>query len=183
MELQTSRLRLRPWRPDQDAEPAFAVYRDPEVNRYIGGRTVGSVDEMRESLVNWVARTARYPEGMGTWAAVWDGVVIGMGLLKPLPESTDPPPATPLDRVLTNDIEVGWHLGKAWWGQGFATEMGQALIEYGFSGLDLAEIHCVVEPANEASKRVALRCGFNPTGRTNAYYNLELDHFLLGRPT
>ena len=180
MELTTARLRLRPWTLD-DAEGAYLVYRDPEVNRYIGGHTVGSVDEMRDTLGKWIARTARYPEGTGAFAAVVGDVVVGCGLLKPLPLSTDPPPATPQDRVLSDDIEVGWHLGRDHWGNGYATEIGLGLIEHGFDTLGLTEIHCVVEPPNEASKRVAARCGLEPTGRTTRYYNLELDHHLRKR--
>ena len=177
MNLTTSRLVLRPWTLD-DAEGAFLIYGDPEVNRYLGGKTVESVDAMRETLGVWLARTARYPEGLGIFAAVAGDVIVGCGLLKPLPLSTDPPPPTPLDRVLSNDIEVGWHLGRDHWGKGYATEFAERLIQYGFETLGLAEIHCMVMSENHASQRVAQRCGFTHTGLTDRYYNLELEHYL-----
>ena len=176
MELTTARLILRPWSLD-DTEEAFAIYRDPEVNRYIGGRTPPDVDHMRETLGHWIARSARYPAGMGVWAAVYDGTVVGCGLLKPPPASGHPAPADPTQRVLSEDVEVGWHLGRRWWGLGLATEMGRGMLNHGFRALGLDTIHAVVETPNEASQRVALRCGLQHVGRTRAYYDLHLEHF------
>ncbi len=175
--LTTSRLRLRPW-SDDDVDDAFHIYRDPLVNRYLGGHTVESVAAMRERLTAWRARTERYPSGQGIWAAEHGGRVIGTGLLKPLPASGHPHADDPLRRVLSADVEVGWHLGRDWWGQGFATELGRALVAYGYRQLGLDRISAVVEPPNEASRQVALRCGLAYQGRSSAYYDRELDLFV-----
>ncbi|MBX2800362.1 MAG: GNAT family N-acetyltransferase [Myxococcales bacterium] len=168
-ELHTQRLRLRRWRLD-DAQAAWPIYGDPEVTRYIGGHTARDVDEVREQLARRIARTEDLDRGLGSWAVLLGDQLVGCGLLKPLPDAQRDP---------TSDIEVGWHLGRAHWGNGYASEVGAALLVHGFDTLRLPEIHAVVEPPNTASMRVAQRIGMAHLGRTQAYYGIELEHFLI----
>jgi RimJ/RimL family protein N-acetyltransferase len=59
----------------------------------------------------------------------------------------------------------------------------ERLIQHGFEGLGLAQLHAVVEPPNVRSSAVALRLGIEHRGRTTAYYGgLELEHHLLRNP-
>lgn len=57
-------------------------------------------------------------------------------------------------------VEVGWRLGERYRGQGFATEAGQAWIDYGFDVLRLDKIVSIYEPENAASGAVMRRLGF-----------------------
>ena len=170
---ETERLYARPWTLE-DAEAAFVMYGDPEVTRYIGGHTKADVEETRELLVAVLERAKGMPAGMGSFPLIEkaSGELVGTALIKPLPDAAKQP---------TADIEIGWHLARRHWGKGFATEAGRALLRYGFVDLDLDTIHVVVEPPNEASLRVARRIEVEPTGRTDAYYGLDLEHFALTR--
>src|SRR4051812_42764533 len=150
---QTPRLVIRTWDPDADAEAAFEIYRDLEVMRFLGlptGIPRKSVDEQREALAKTVARYAELNDGTGAWAIVRtsDDQIVGTCLLKRLPDADQKP---------TDEIEVGWHLGRAYWGNGYATESGRGAIEYGFDRLKLSTIYAVVNPANTASIRVTQR--------------------------
>lgn len=60
--------------------------------------------------------------------------------------------------------DVGWFLQKAHWGNGYATEAAQLLLDFGFSELGLHRITawCVAE--NRASERVMQRCGMKREG-------------------
>lgn len=58
-------------------------------------------------------------------------------------------------------IEVGWRLGTAYRGQGYATEAGQAALEWGFQRLELERIISIYEPENRASGSVMDRLGFD----------------------
>jgi RimJ/RimL family protein N-acetyltransferase len=58
-------------------------------------------------------------------------------------------------------IEVGWRLGSAFRGRGYATELGAAAIEWGFSTLELEEIISIFEPDNVASGKVMDHLGFD----------------------
>lgn len=58
-------------------------------------------------------------------------------------------------------VEVGWRLGRAFRGRGYATEAGGAALRWGFDELGLSEIISIFEPDNVASGRVMDRLGFD----------------------
>ena len=192
----TDRLILRPYDADDDNDvaDAFAMYADPEVVRYIGGQVCPDLEAQRNHLRDRRAYYAALNKGTGVWAIVGraTGHVVGTALLKQLPRSTpefelgttDPktPAASTSPPDLTDDYEVGWHLARAHWGHGYATEAARALLAYGFADLNLATIYAVVNPANAPSIRVAQRLGMTPLGRTRKYYNAEVECFRLSRP-
>jgi RimJ/RimL family protein N-acetyltransferase len=57
-------------------------------------------------------------------------------------------------------VEVGWRLGEAHRGLGYATEAGRAWVDYGFGHAGLDEIVSIYEPENERSGAVMHRLGF-----------------------
>lgn len=170
----TDRLIGRAFDPETDAEAALTIYGDPEVTKWIGGETFSDVASMKERLEMGRARWAKHGEPHCLAGAfLRDGdVLVGAGLLKPLPDPND---------EWTEDIEVGWHLARAHWGNGYATEIGRALIERGFALLEVDRLHAVVDPGNLRSERVAERCGMTRVGTTDAYYGKTLTHFVIER--
>lgn len=167
----SERLSFRPWNPATDAEAALAIYGDPRVSRHIGGVTPETVAQAAVMLEKWQRATAAYAPRYNAWAAEFQGEVVGTALLKPLPHIVRG------RRSLSDDIEVGWHLGHAWWGMGLATEMGHALLAHAFDELGLTAVHCVIEVGNERSIGVARRLGMVPQGSTAAWYGKTLLHF------
>jgi RimJ/RimL family protein N-acetyltransferase len=170
---ETDRLIIRAWGPEQDAEQAFQIYGDPQVMRFIGsGKTEASVETQQAALERVVARYAELNNGTGTWAIVEKatGQIAGAVLLKQLPDNNGQP---------TQDYEVGWHLRQASWGKGYATEAARVAINYGFDTLKLPVIYAVVNPKNQASICVTQRLAMKPLGRTNRYYNTEVELFEL----
>ena len=63
-----------------------------------------------------------------------------------------------------DEAEIGWILHYKFWRQGFGTEMGTALLEYGFNAQHLHRIiaHCDAE--NQASYRVMEKIGMRREG-------------------
>jgi RimJ/RimL family protein N-acetyltransferase len=57
-------------------------------------------------------------------------------------------------------VEITWRLGTAFRGRGYATELGTAALQWGFSTLELDEIIAIFEPENVASGKVMDRLGF-----------------------
>ncbi|AFY57096.1 acetyltransferase, ribosomal protein N-acetylase [Rivularia sp. PCC 7116] len=173
--LETERLIIRRWIPEIDAEQAFAIYGDAQVMRFIGtGKTEASIETQRRSLE---AAIERYKQSNNTATGAWaivekeSKIVVGTILLKQLPDTKSKP---------TQDYEVGWHLRKASWGKGYATEAAREIINYGFNFLQLSEIYAVVKPENHASVKVTQRLGMTPLGITNRYYGgIELLLFKL----
>ncbi|HHP7243406.1 MAG TPA: GNAT family N-acetyltransferase [Elainellaceae cyanobacterium] len=176
---ESDRLILRDWNPETEAERAFEIYGDPDVMRYIGnGATQESVESMQAALRNRANQIIQLNDGSGFWA-IFDKLkhdLVGTILLKRLPDGNQTP---------TSDWEVGWHLKKSAWGNGYATEGGRMALDYGFYRLKLPIIYAVTNPENTASIRVARRLGMIPKGRTTRYYgiNLNLNLFELKHPS
>lgn len=60
--------------------------------------------------------------------------------------------------------ELGYWLGVGAWGNGYATEAADALVEHGFSQLQLSRIYAQVLEGNEASCRVLEKLGMTNEG-------------------
>ncbi|MFF2016106.1 GNAT family N-acetyltransferase [Paenibacillus sp. NPDC058177] len=56
--------------------------------------------------------------------------------------------------------EIGYDLSKAYWGQGFMTEVMSPVISFGFEQMGLSMIEATVEPQNERSIQLLNRLGF-----------------------
>ncbi len=100
-----------------------------------------------------------------------DQHLIGTVLLLPL--TTDQPitPDTPW--------EIGWHLQRCAWGQGYATEAARVVLEYAFQVLALPAVMALVKPDNLRSHRVAEKLGMQFCEITNQYYDLRLAQYLI----
>jgi ribosomal-protein-alanine N-acetyltransferase len=64
--------------------------------------------------------------------------------------------------------EMGWALGVAYRGQGYATEAARALMDYGFNSLGLHRIHADTSTDNVASWRVMERLAMRREGLLRA---------------
>ena len=60
--------------------------------------------------------------------------------------------------------ELGYWLGVAYWGRGFATEAARALIDHAFGDLEHETLISGARVNNPASRRVLEKCGFQWTG-------------------
>ncbi len=168
MIFETPRLIVRPWTLD-DAEAAFEIYGDPRVMEPLHSKPTKSLEEQREWLAALIARNAERPHGLGGWAIERksDGRVLGTCLLKPLPDDTR--------------VEVGWHLGRAYWGNGYATESGAGALALGFEKRGLDEIFAIVDPENAPSQRVCARLGMSVLEVTDRYHGMSLLLYRLTR--
>jgi len=168
---ETERLVARDWTVD-DVEAAYEIYRDEDVVRFLGSvpTPVESLDAMRARIDRWTAASAATRQaGYGFWALTTrDGTLVGATLVKPLPDA--------------EEVEIGWHLGKANWGKGYATEGGRGAAAHAFGTVGLDTVYAVVVRENEPSLKVARRIGMTYEGSTDRYYGRELELFSLRRP-
>jgi ribosomal-protein-alanine N-acetyltransferase len=65
--------------------------------------------------------------------------------------------------------EIGYWIGKPWWGRGFATEATEAMIKYCFGPGKLGRVTCSHFVDNPASQRVIEKLGFKLVGPARAY--------------
>ena len=154
--IETERLRLRQHRI-ADFDACLGVWSDPEVVRYVGGKPL-----TREDV--W-ARVLRYVGhwtllGFGMWAVESrdSGKYLGdIGFLNACRDIDPPFGDTP---------EIGWVLGKAAHGKGYATEAVRAVVEWGDRRFGRVRTVCLIHPDNRASLRVAEKCGYVESHRT-----------------
>jgi RimJ/RimL family protein N-acetyltransferase len=147
--LRTGRLTVRRFRPG-DAAAMRSVLCDPEVMR---GLTPLHPDAVPPWLAREIAAYAQRP-GLGRWAVVREGAVIGYGAL-----FREPPRHGP------GEAEIGYRLAQAAWRRGLGTELARGLIEHGLEILGLARIVALIDPANPASARVAEKAGMLEAGQ------------------
>jgi len=171
---ETERLIVRGWDADADLEAAFRIYGDPEVTRFLNGVPDPDLEASAKRLHMLIERNAGLPEGNGFWALELKatGELIGAGAVKHLPDA---------DRVLQPEVEVGWHLGRAHWGNGYATEFGRAGVRYGFEVLNQDVLYCILYRENLRSARVAERVGFRLLGETSRFFGVTADLYCLSR--
>lgn len=65
--------------------------------------------------------------------------------------------------------ELGYWIGKDYWGQGYCSEAARNLVEYGFSELGLSEIYACHFDGNNASGKVLTNIGMTYEGIKKDY--------------
>jgi RimJ/RimL family protein N-acetyltransferase len=152
MVLETARLRLRPF-GEGDGGLLYELNADPEVTRYINGGKATPRVEIEVTVLPAMRRVRTYPDtaAPGYWAAEErdGGAFVGWFGLPP-----------DLDADASGRTgELGYRLRRAAWGQGYATEGAQALVERGFRGFGLHRITAYTMTVNAGSRRVMEKCG------------------------
>lgn len=141
MRLETRRLLLRPWSED-DAEELYCYAKDPEVGPAAGWAIHTSIENSKEIIKNILSNEK-------TFAVVFKekNQVIGcVGIVG--------------EKGQGKEAEIGYWLGKPFWGQGLIPEAVEKLQEYCFEVLNYAGIWCGYFEGNHKSKRVQQKCGF-----------------------
>ena len=153
--LETERLTLRGHRT-ADLDDALALWSDPQVTQYIGGRPFG-----REEV--W-ARLLRY---LGHWSA------LGYGFWQVRERATDRFAGEVGLAEFKRDIavsfdgapETGWVMAPWSHGQGYATEAMTAVHQWA-AAAGYPRTVCLIDLENVASRRVAAKCGYRELART-----------------
>jgi ribosomal-protein-alanine N-acetyltransferase len=78
-----------------------------------------------------------------------------------------------------DDLQVGYELAPAYWGQGYATEAVDRLLEYAFETVDLDRVAAIARPVNTASVRVLDKLGFRRVGRRQDEGRVWCDEYRL----
>ena len=149
--LETHRLTLRQFRIE-DAEDMFANWAsDPEVTRYLTWPAHGSVDVTRWLMNDWISK---YDDGgFFNWAIVWKetGSIIGSIAVVNLIEEIE-------------SAEIGYCLGRAYWGRGIMPEALRAVEDYLFDTVGIHRITAGHDVRNPNSGRVMEKAGMKPEG-------------------
>ena len=141
--IETARLILRPPTP-ADHAALFAMWGDPLVTFDLGG------PKDQAACLAVLERHRGYaPLGFGVVEHRDHGQVIGHVGLKP------GAPDTPIEGLL----EIGWMIGRDWWGGGYAPEAAAGWLDWAWANRDDAAVYAITGRRNTASQRVMDRLG------------------------
>lgn len=142
--IETERLVLRTFR-ESDLPEFGAFHADPEFMRYLGGRVLppGITDGIAAG-----AQAAFASTGVGKIAVERkvDGAFLGMAGLS-------------VEEWFPDDLEVGWRIGRQYWGNGYASEAGAAWVRHAFGTLGAPRVISVADVPNRRSIAVMQRIG------------------------
>lgn len=156
-DIETARLRLRAHRLD-DLDDAIAMWSDPAVTRFIGGKP-STAQQTWSRLLGYAGHWALL--GFGYWAIEETTTGEFAGELGFADFKRDIAPS------MRDVPELGWALATRVHGQGYATEAVQAVVAWGDAHFGAARTVCMIDPDNVASIRVAQKCGYQEFARTS----------------
>ena len=126
-----------------------AIYRDADVRKYFPEGTL-TYEQTKEEL-EWIINVYYGQYGFGLWATLLKETNEFIGRCGLLPWKIDG----------REEVEVAYLLAKAHWERGLGTEAARAILAYGFGELHLSRLICLIDPANEASVKVAMKMGMS----------------------
>ena len=154
--LETERLIIRPWQPDD--RPAFtALTYDPEVMHYVHAGLPYSEEEVEEWFTRQERQFAQHDLCMGALIEKASGTLVGIAGTQPM----------------GRELEIGWWLAREVWGRGYATEAGGAAMRHVLETVGPPRVVAIIDPGNEPSKRVVRRLGMHYEAR---YTGAQLGH-------
>ncbi len=146
MILETERLILRPWAKD-DAEELYKYARDPEVGPAAGWPVHTSVENSREIILNVLSNPETYAVCLKENGNVIGSIGLKMGNATDMTDRND-------------ECELGFWLGKPFWGQGLIPEAVHKILFHAFENLGMRAVWCGYYDGNTKSSRVQEKCGF-----------------------
>jgi len=141
--LSTERLLLR-MLEERDFEEYAAIHMDAEVTKFTARAYLDRLDSWKHMAMivgHWHLR------GFGMWGVFerdTERLVGRVGFHQP---ATWP------------DFELGWTMGRASWGKGYAPEAARTCLDYAFEVMKRKRVISLIDPANVASIRVAEKIG------------------------
>jgi len=149
-DLDTARLRLRKLTM-QDAHDIYHYSKDREVARHVLWDAHRSIGESRAYL-RFMLRKYRLKEP-ASWGIEYLATGEIIGTIGFMWIQTD-----------NSSAEIGYSLSRDYWNRGIMTEALKAVIEYGFSFLNLNRIEAQHETTNPASGAVMRKCHMQKEG-------------------
>lgn len=143
-----------------DLDDMFRYASDPEVTKYVLWDTHQTLEDTRQFLD--YALEAYRNEDVSPWGIECkeNGKFIGT-----------------IDFVSWSErhrtAEIGYTIGRPYWGKGYMTEAARELLKFGFEHMDLLRIQARCFPENIGSERVMQKLGMTYEGTLRQAMNLR----------
>jgi len=155
----------------KDLKPVFDVHTDPDVMRFYGVIPYDSMDKAQKHL-DWLASLHREKKGL-RWVITLknEDTYIGDVGFDNYEKKHD-------------RAEVGYILGKDYWGRGIMSEAIAAALRHGFHEMNLNRVQAHIDPRNMVSRRIVVKQAFKLEGSLREYVyeygeHIDLDVYSL----
>lgn len=146
-DLETERLRLTPW-SQGSVDELFAMHAHPMVARYLDAQgRVYDRAKAEQRIIGWQQEFAEHGLSKFRMVRRADGAFVGRAGFSPF----------------NGKAEIGYSLAYEHWGQGYASEIAQALSDWFFANREEDSFIGFAHVDNAASRRVLEKIGMIPT--------------------
>ena len=154
-QLETKDLLLRRIHPS-DASALFKIFADGEVTRFYDDDAFTDISQASDQIADWENGFA-------------DNRCIRWGIVSKVKDDLIGSCGCYGFHSWNNRASIGYELERISWRQGIMTEALSAIIDFGFSRLELNRIDAVVMPENTASINMLEKLGFRNEGLLREY--------------
>lgn len=159
--METEHIGFSKW-ADDDFPLAVQLWGEEDVTRYICASGKFTEQDIQKRLIFEINNQAHFNVQYWPIFEIPTGELIGCCGLRPF-------------KAEENSYEIGFHLRKKFWGQGYAFEAATAVIKYFFTTLNGDKLFVGHHPQNMSSKKLLIRLGFQYIG-DNFYEPTGLYH-------
>lgn len=148
--IETTRLRLR-WLEPGDRADIFDLFSDPQAMRYWSTPPMAEIQQAQALITRAIED---YASGSGLRLALESretSRVVGTCSLFSFQSGS-------------RRAEIGYMLGRRYWGQGLMGEALNALVDYAFTTMDLNRLEADIDPRNSRSRHSLIKLGFSKEG-------------------
>ena len=144
--LETERLILRRWE-DSDAVSLFEYAKDPDVGPIAGWPAHQSIEESRGVIKNIFNGAEAYAVCLKPGNTAVGAIELKLNGHTDMTERDD-------------ECELGYWLGKPFWGRGYMPEAAGEILRHAFEDLGMTTVWAGYYEGNSKSRRVQEKCGF-----------------------
>ena len=159
--MKTERIGFSYW-TNADEELAIKLWGEKDVTRYICATGEFSQQNIIDRLNVEVNNEKQYQVQYWPIFSLMTDELIGCCGLRPFKSEQ-------------HTYEIGFHLRRIYWGQGYAFEAAKGVIQYAFKELDAIKLYAGHHPKNDGSRKLLTRLGFQYIG-DNFYEPTRLYH-------
>ncbi|MDW2800941.1 GNAT family N-acetyltransferase [Clostridium boliviensis] len=164
--IKTKRIGFSVWAAS-DLDLATQLWGESEVTKYICSSGTFSGKDISDRLNTELHNNEMYHLQYWPLFELSTGELIGCCGIRPFKSES-------------HSFELGFHLRKKYWGQGYALEAAKSAIDYSFRVLKADKLYAGHHPQNKASEKLITKLGFQltgtvlykPTGLYHPFYEL-----------
>jgi RimJ/RimL family protein N-acetyltransferase len=156
MELLSRRLRYQSFTPEH-LNDYYSLESNPEVMKFYRRKVSATIEDSLPFFNKYLTYMARNPlYGGFSVYTLETGEFVGIAVIMNIELNE-----------ANKEFEIGYRLDPKFWNQGYATEMAQRMLDYGFNEIGMTELYGTINPENVVSGHILKKIGMKEVGTSN----------------